>query len=129
MIDIDARRLPSPAIVQGWSAEEFVAALRHDPRNPAFNASLRQLIHVGYKIAAQMGERYLRLLETLRSNRRQKRDGQPLRAPLEAAVFGDNKWVGVGWHALRYSEGRGSVPDHALRSTSGRATHLHITDV
>src|SRR5689334_11946762 len=33
--------------------------------------------------------------------------------------------VTVGWHALRYSEGRGSVRDsHALRSTSGRATLL-----
>src|SRR5262249_3057295 len=30
---------------------------------------------------------------------------------------------GDGWHALRYSEGRGSSSDcHALRSTSGRAT-------
>src|SRR5438128_957883 len=28
-----------------------------------------------------------------------------------------------GWHALRYSEGRGQRPPHALRSTSGRATH------
>ncbi len=30
-----------------------------------------------------------------------------------------------GWHALRYSEGRGLLADgiHALRSTSGRATH------
>ena len=34
-----------------------------DPRHPAFNPSLRQLIHVGYKIAAQMGERYLKMLE------------------------------------------------------------------
>src|SRR5450755_678422 len=28
-----------------------------------------------------------------------------------------------GWHALRYSEGRDSLLTHALRSTSGRATH------
>src|SRR5258707_369835 len=27
------------------------------------------------------------------------------------------------WHALRYSEGRGYSHLHALRSTSGRATH------
>ena len=40
-----------------------MSALRHDPRCPAFNANLRQLIHVGYKIAAQMGERYLKMLE------------------------------------------------------------------
>ena len=41
-----------------------MSALRHDPHCPAFNSSLRQLIHVGYKIAAQMGDRYLKMLET-----------------------------------------------------------------
>jgi hypothetical protein len=63
VIDIRAERLPSPEKVGGWSAEEFAAALRHDPRCPAFNADLRQLVHVGYKIAAQMGNRYLDLLQ------------------------------------------------------------------
>ena len=47
----------------GWTAEQFVGALRHDPANPAFNPSLRQLIHVGFKIAAQMGEQYLAMLK------------------------------------------------------------------
>lgn len=63
VIDIDVSKLPSPRAVAGWSSQEFVSALRHDQKCPAFNPSLRQLIHVGYKIAAQMGERYLRLLE------------------------------------------------------------------
>jgi hypothetical protein len=63
VIDLDADKLPSAATVQGWSSEQFVAALRHDPGCAAFNPSVRQLIHVGYKIAAQMGERYLALLE------------------------------------------------------------------
>ena len=63
VIDIDAGKLPSAEEVRGWSSEQFVAALRHDPTNPAFNPSLRQLIHVGYKIAAQMGDRYLNLLD------------------------------------------------------------------
>ena len=30
---------------------------------PAYNSSLRQLLHVGFKIAAKMGPRYLDLLE------------------------------------------------------------------
>jgi tagaturonate epimerase len=64
VIDIDPAKLPAPQVVEGWSSEQFVAALRHDPRNPAFNSSLRQLIHVGYKIAAQMGDRYLKMLKT-----------------------------------------------------------------
>jgi tagaturonate epimerase len=63
VIDIDASQLPSAEKVAGWSSEQFVSALRHDQNNPAFNSSLRQLIHVGYKIAAQMGDRYLTMLE------------------------------------------------------------------
>ena len=63
VIDIDPARLPAAAEVQKWSSEQYVQALRHDPGCPAFNPHLRQLIHVGYKIAAQMGQRYLQLLE------------------------------------------------------------------
>jgi hypothetical protein len=63
VIDIDAARLPTPAEVAGWTPEQFTSALRHDSRNPAYNASLRQLLHVGFKVAAKMGERYLWLLE------------------------------------------------------------------
>ncbi|HXT60117.1 MAG TPA: tagaturonate epimerase family protein [Pirellulales bacterium] len=63
VIDIDPARLPSAEEVAGWTAEQFVAALRHDQSCKAFNPHLRQLIHVGYKIAAQMGDRYLKLLE------------------------------------------------------------------
>jgi hypothetical protein len=64
VIDIDPRKLPSEDLVQGWSSEQFVSALRHDQRNPAFNPHLRQLIHVGYKVAAQLGERYSTMLKT-----------------------------------------------------------------
>jgi hypothetical protein len=31
--------------------------------DPAYNPSLRQLLHVGFKIAAKMGPRYLSLLQ------------------------------------------------------------------
>ncbi len=63
VIDIDAARLPSPAAVNGWTAEQYAGALRHDQANPLFNPHLRQLLHVGYKIAAKMGDRYTRMLE------------------------------------------------------------------
>jgi hypothetical protein len=62
VIDIDPARLPSPDEVRGWSSEQYAFALRHDYRNPAFNPHLRQLLHVGYRIAAEQGERYLDLL-------------------------------------------------------------------
>ena len=63
VIDIDLKRLPSTTTVDGWSAEQFTSALRHDQSNKAYNPHLRQLIHVGYKIAAKMGDRYLDALE------------------------------------------------------------------
>ena len=63
VIDIDAEKLPSAQEVNSWSSQQFVAALRHDQSNPNFNPSVRQLIHVGYKVAAQMGDRYLQMLE------------------------------------------------------------------
>jgi hypothetical protein len=64
VIDIDPAKLPSPETVNGWSAEQFTGALRHDQTNPAFNPSFRQLLHVGFKVAAQMGDRYLKMLES-----------------------------------------------------------------
>jgi hypothetical protein len=63
VIDIDASNLPAAETVNGWTAEQFVSALRHDPKNPAFNAHFRQLLHVGFKVAAQMGDRYLAMLK------------------------------------------------------------------
>ncbi len=68
VIDIDQSKLPRASVIQSWSAEQFVAALRHDQKNPAFNPNLRQLLHVGYKIAAQMGERYLEALEACKAS-------------------------------------------------------------
>lgn len=63
VIDIDTAQLPTVEVVSGWTSEQYVAALRHEQSNPAFNPHMRQLIHVGYKIAAQMGDRYLDLLK------------------------------------------------------------------
>jgi hypothetical protein len=63
VIDIDAARLPAPDEVGGWPAQRFLAALRHDPRCPQFNPSFRQLLHVGFKVAARLGSRYLDLLD------------------------------------------------------------------
>ena len=63
VIDIDPRKLPSPDAVRGWSPEQYTSALRHISGNPGYNSSLRQLLHVGFKVAAKMGRRYLDLLE------------------------------------------------------------------
>ncbi len=62
VIDIQKSRLPSADTVTGWSAPEFVAALRHDKRSPRYNPDLRQLLHVGYKIAADRWSQFNTLL-------------------------------------------------------------------
>ena len=45
----------------------MVDAARHDPSNPAYDPNVRQMLHVGYKIAAAMGERYTLLLDSCRA--------------------------------------------------------------
>jgi len=64
VIDIDRSRLPTAAEVAGWTSAQFTGSLRHDPKHPGFNPSLRQLMHVGFKIAAKKGDRYLQALRT-----------------------------------------------------------------
>jgi tagaturonate epimerase len=63
VIDIDYAMLPAPGKVAGWSSTEYTGALRHDQKCPDFNPSVRQLLHVGYKVAAKMGPRYLTMLK------------------------------------------------------------------
>jgi hypothetical protein len=63
VIDIDAARLPAPSEVQRWTSEQYMAALRHEPACPDFNPHVRQLLHVGFKVAAKLGDRYLAMLK------------------------------------------------------------------
>jgi hypothetical protein len=63
VIDIDQARLPSAKAVSAWSGEQFARALRHDQQDTLFNPSLRQLLHVAFKLAAKKGDRYLDLLK------------------------------------------------------------------
>jgi len=63
VIDIDRARLPDPKTVRGWSGAEFAAALRHDQKCRAYNRHFRQLLHVGFRVAAEMGATYYQALE------------------------------------------------------------------
>ncbi len=58
VIDISQGRLPLPSEVEGWTGEQYVRALRHNDADPCYNPDFRQLLHVGFKIAAKMGPRY-----------------------------------------------------------------------
>jgi hypothetical protein len=66
VINIDASRLPTAVEVQSWSGPQFASALRHDQSCAGYNPDLRQLLHVGYKVAAEMGVRYLDALDACR---------------------------------------------------------------
>lgn len=63
VIDIDKDKLPSPEVVDQWSSDELADALRHDQSCDKYNPNFRQLLHVAYKIAAEMGTDYLNALE------------------------------------------------------------------
>lgn len=63
VIDIDVNALPSPAVVAGWDAETYARTMRHNQADPLYNPSFRQLIHVSYKIAAELGDEYYPALE------------------------------------------------------------------
>jgi len=63
VIDIDDSKLPTAQEVNGWSSQQYTAALRHDQTNAAYNPSFRQLLHVGFKIAAKLGPKYINALE------------------------------------------------------------------
>jgi hypothetical protein len=63
VIDIDYAKLPSVEAVNGWTSAQYTSALRHDQKNPAYNPSFRQLLHVGFKVAAKLGDKYLKALE------------------------------------------------------------------
>jgi flavin-binding protein dodecin len=62
VIDIDYAKLPLPSEVNAWTARQYTDALRHVQANPNFNPNVRQLLHVGFKVAAKMGDRYLSML-------------------------------------------------------------------
>ena len=63
VIDIDRGALPSADAVAAWDGPAYAATLRHDPDCSAYNPSVRQLLHVGYKVASEMGDRYLNALD------------------------------------------------------------------
>ena len=63
VIDVDKAKLPAPGVVDGWDAQTFAKTLRHDEREPLYNPSFRQLIHVSFKVAAELRDRYYPALE------------------------------------------------------------------
>ena len=63
VIDVDTAKLPTPEEVAKWDAETYARTMRHNQEDPLYNPSFRQLIHVSYKIAAELADEFLPALE------------------------------------------------------------------
>ncbi len=63
VIDIDHSKLPTAEEVNAWTSEQFTSALRHIQSNAGYNPNFRQLLHVGFKVAAMLGDTYLQALK------------------------------------------------------------------
>ena len=62
VVDIDLAKLPLPEEVEKWTGEKYAAALRHDAAHLDYNPHFRQFLHVSFKVAAELGPRYLQAL-------------------------------------------------------------------
>ncbi|HBC87446.1 MAG TPA: hypothetical protein DCZ94_10865 [Lentisphaeria bacterium] len=63
VIDIKKDKLPSADEVKTWNSAKFAETLRHDQKCKGYNPNFRQLIHVGYKVAVELGPKYYAALE------------------------------------------------------------------
>ena len=78
-------KLPSVEEVNEWSSEKYANTLRHIPEHPDYNSNFRQLIHVAYKVAAELGTQYTDALKKTRYGYRQVRGRKYLRQTPEKA--------------------------------------------
>jgi len=60
VIDIKKENLPKYEVVAGWSNQEFSDILRHNQSIELYNPEFRQLLHVGYKVAAEFGDHFIK---------------------------------------------------------------------
>ena len=58
VIDINPAKLPTAKQIESWSGNEYARALRHNIQDPLYNPDFRQLVHVSYKIAAELGDEF-----------------------------------------------------------------------
>ena len=63
VIDVQVEGLPTAEEVNSWSGRKFADTLRHNQSHPDFNLQFRQLLHCGYKVAAEYGDTYFNALD------------------------------------------------------------------
>jgi tagaturonate epimerase len=66
VVEIDRGALPSVSEVESWNADALVRRLKHDQSEPAYNIHLRQLVHVAFRVAAEMGDVWRNALDAAR---------------------------------------------------------------
>jgi hypothetical protein len=58
VVEIDRSKLPTASEVASFSADQFVRRVRHDASSADFSTDVRQLMHVAFKLAAELGDEY-----------------------------------------------------------------------
>jgi tagaturonate epimerase len=66
VIKIDRRMLPHPDEVASWTKKDYIEVVQHNQACKRFNTHFRQLVHIGYKIAAEDSKRFMHLLSECR---------------------------------------------------------------
>jgi len=68
VLHIDRDKLPPVNEVLHWKADRYAKTLIHDKNCEDYNPHFRQLIHIAYKIAAEMGSEFLDALDYYRDS-------------------------------------------------------------
>ena len=63
VIDINPANLPTAEQIASWDGNQYARALRHNQQDPLYNPDFRQLVHVSYKIAAELAPDFYAALE------------------------------------------------------------------
>ena len=63
VIDINSANLPTAEQIASWDGNQYARALRHNRQDPLYNPDFRQLVHVSYKIAAELAPEFYAALE------------------------------------------------------------------
>ena len=63
VIDINPANLPTAEQIASWDGNQYARALRHNQQDPLYNPDFRQLVHVSYKIAAELAPEFYAALE------------------------------------------------------------------
>lgn len=62
VLDVQRPNLPAPEDTARWDGARWATALHHEPAPSELHHQLRQFMHVSYKVAAELGSRYLEAL-------------------------------------------------------------------